>query len=177
VKLPALLSLAAAAAFLAACSSSPAISSSQPPAAPQPTTPVATTAAASPTTAAKVVDGNITITPAAGMAPGPMKIIPVYCGKFSQAQQDEYQTNATAGFVYKYSNASNTLTAAAEAFVSFTDGTTVTGANNAGADWPMIGPGQNAVGEVDAPASFTGCELTSYVLVTSAGVDPVSYAG
>jgi len=177
VKLPALLSLAAAAAFLAACSSSPATSST----APQPTAPV-TTAAASPAAAAKVIDGNITIAPAGSMAPGPMVITPLSCGKLTAAQQAEFGTTAAAGLVYKFANHSNTLVAAPKVDVNFTSGATVDGSNVTG-QLTQISPGQTGTGEVDAlngsggSLTFTGCQVMSYAVVTSSGVDPVSYAG
>lgn len=181
MKLPALLSLAAAAVFLAACSSSPASSSSQTPAAPSPTASV-TTAAASPPATAKTIDGNITIAPAGSMAPGPMVITPLHCGKLTAAQQAEFGTTAAAGFVYRFANHSNTLVAAPKVEVNFTSGTTVSGSNVTG-QLTQISPGQSGTGEVDAlngsggNLSFTGCQVMSYAVVTSSGVDPVSFAG
>lgn len=181
VKLPALLSLAAAAAFLAACSSSPASSSSQTPAASRPAASV-TAAAASPAAAAKAIDGNITIAPADGMAPGPMVITPLHCGKLTAAQQAEFGTTAAAGFVYRFANHSNTLVAAPKVDVNFTGGTSVEGSNVTGQLTP-ISPGQTGTGEVDALTdsggnlTFTGCQIMWYAVVTSDSVGPVSFAG
>jgi hypothetical protein len=117
------------------------------------------------------------------MLPGPMAITPVYCGKLSAAQQEQFGTTAAGGLIYRYANRSNTLTGAAKLFAGFTDGTTVAGENYAGS-LPNIAPGQSAEGEVDAigisgqDLKFTGCEIMSYALITTtSGVDPVSYAG
>jgi hypothetical protein len=180
VKLPAILSIAVAAAALTACSST---TSSQP-ATPAQATAAAVTAstpAASPSSA-KALDGNITIAPAGSMTRGPVKITPVFCGKFTAAQQDKYGTTASGGLVYKFANQSNTLVAAPKVSVNFTTGTTVVGSNVTGGLTP-VSPGQASTGEVDALTGsggslpFTNCQLMSYVLVTSSGVDPVSYAG
>jgi hypothetical protein len=131
---------------------------------------------------AKVVDGNITIAPAGRLLSGPMKITPVYCGKLSSAQQQQFGTSATGGLIYRYANQSATLTGAANLYVGFTDGTTVAGKNYAGT-LHNVAPGKSAEGEVDAidisghDLSFTGCEIMSYALTTTTGLDPVSYAG
>jgi hypothetical protein len=168
-------------AAVAACSSSlPA------------TTPPATTRAAAATTRAavttpaaatpKTVDGDITIAPAGSMAPGPMKITPVYCGKFTAAQQSEYGTTAAGGFVYRFVNDSANLVAAPKVDVDFTSGTTVAG-SNVTADPTQVSPGKTGTGEVDAVGAsgqvlpLTGCEVMSYALITSSGAGPASYAG
>jgi hypothetical protein len=115
------------------------------------------------------------------MTAGPMTITPVYCGTFSAAQQQQFGTTATGGFIYKFSNASN-LTAAPKVDVDFTSGSTVDGENVTG-DITPVGPGQSATGEVDAVGgsgsdlTFSGCEILSYALVENGSVDPVSYAG
>ena len=65
--------------------------------------------------------------------------------------------------------------------IDSTDGG-VLGSNYAGT-LPAVSPGKSAEGEVDAvdiqgrDLSFTGCEIMSYALIMSTGVDPVSYAG
>jgi hypothetical protein len=111
-----------------------------------------------------------------------MTITPMYCGKLSAAQQEQFGTTAAGGLVYRYANHSDTLTGAAKLYVGFTDGTTVAGSNYAG-KLPAIAPGQSAEGEVDAigirgqDLTFTGCEVKSYALATTSEVDPVSYAG
>jgi hypothetical protein len=111
-----------------------------------------------------------------------MTLTPVYCGKFTTAQQNEYGTTATGGFVYRFANESNTLVAAPKVDVDFTSGTAVLG-ENLTADLTQISPGQTGTGEVDAVGpsgqslSFTGCEIMDYTLVTNSGVIPGSYAG
>ena len=139
--------------------------------------------AASPgaTTSVGTAVGNVTIAPADGMAAGPMTITPVYCGTLSAAQRAQFQTSATGGLIYRYANHSGE-SAYAKLYVAFTDGTTVAGENYAAAA-PEIASGQSAEGEVDAigitgqDVKFTGCELESYALQATSGVDPVSYAG
>jgi hypothetical protein len=129
-----------------------------------------------------VIDGNITIAPADGMAPGPMAITPLYCGKLTAAQQSQYGTSAAAGFVYKFANDSNTLVAAPKVSVNFTTGSVVAGSNVTG-ELTQVSPGQTGTGEIDAldqsggNLSFTDCQVMSYAVVTSSGVDPVSFAG
>lgn len=111
-----------------------------------------------------------------------MTITPMYCGKLSAAQQQRFRTTAAGGLIYRYANHSRGVTGAAKLYVGFTDGTTVAGENYAGT-LPDVAPGQSAEGEVDAigisgqDLKFTGCQVMSYALVTTSGVDPVSYAG
>jgi phage protein D len=112
-----------------------------------------------------------------------MAITPVYCGKLSAAQRQQFGTTAAGGLIYRYANHSGTLSGAAKLFAGFTNGATTAGENYAGS-LPDIAPGQSAEGEVDAIGisgqnlAFTGCEVLSYALVTTdSGVDPVSYAG
>jgi hypothetical protein len=125
--------------------------------------------------------GNITIAQTAGMAAGPMTITPVYCGALSSAQQAQFGTTAAGGLIYRYANHSGEP-AAAKLYVAFTDGSTVAGENYAGT-LPEIASGKSAEAEVDAigitgqGVTFTGCELESYALAATSGVDPVSYAG
>ncbi len=110
-----------------------------------------------------------------------MTITPVYCGKLSAAQRQQFGTTAAGGLIYKYANHAGTA-GAAKLDVGFTNGTSIAGENYAGT-LPNIASGQSAEGEVDAigiagqDVAFTGCELLSYALVTSSGLDPVSYAG
>lgn len=110
-----------------------------------------------------------------------MTITPVYCGKLSAAQRRQFGTTATGGLIYRYANHAG-MTGAAKLDVGFTNGTTVAAENYAGT-LPNIASGHSAEGEVDAigiagqNVAFTGCELMSYALVTSSGLDPVSYAG
>ena len=113
-----------------------------------------------------------------------MKITPVYCGKLSSAQQAKFDTTAAGGLIYKYANdGSSAISGSAKLYVGFTaGGGGVLGSNYAGT-LPSVAPGKSAEGEVDAvdiqgsDLSFTGCEIMSYALITSTGVDPVSYAG
>jgi hypothetical protein len=110
-----------------------------------------------------------------------MTITPVYCGKLSAAQQEQFGTTAAGGLIYRYANHSETP-AAAKLYVGFTEGTTIAGENYPGTV-PNIAPGKSAEGEVDAigitgqDVNFTGCTVKSYALATTLGVDPVSYAG
>ena len=126
-------------------------------------------------------DGNITIAPAGDLAAGPMTITPVYCGALSAAQQAQFRTTAAGGLIYRYANHAGE-SGAAKLFVAFTDGSTVAGENYAGT-LPEIASGHSAEGEVDAigitgqGVKFTSCEVKSYALEATSGVDPVSYAG
>ena len=110
-----------------------------------------------------------------------MTITPVYCGTLSSAQQAQFGTTATGGLIYRYANHAGEP-AAAKLYVAFTNGTTVAGENYAAAA-PEIASGQSAEGEVDAigitgeGVSFTSCQIQSYALEATSGVDPVSYAG
>ena len=125
--------------------------------------------------------GNITIGPAGGMLSGPLTITPLYCGKLSAAQRQQFGTTAAGGLIYRYANHLGAA-AAAKLNVGFTNGTTVA-AENAAGPVASIASGQSGEGEVDAigitgqDVSFTGCELMSYTLITSSGPDPVNYAG
>jgi hypothetical protein len=125
--------------------------------------------------------GNITTAPAGSMQAGPVKITPVYCGRLSAAQQAQFQTTATGGLIYRYANRSGSAVQA-RLFVKFTDGTTQVGGNYTGTV-PDLAPGQSAEGEVDAMGiagqnlTFTGCDVESYTVTSSLGMDPVSYAG
>ena len=125
--------------------------------------------------------GNITIGPTGGMLAGPMTITPLYCGKLSAGQRQQFGTTAAGGLIYRYANHSG-APGAAKLDVGFTNGTTIDASNYAAAP-ASVASGQSGEGEVDAlgitgeGVSFTGCELMSYALVTSSGVDPVSYAG
>jgi hypothetical protein len=115
------------------------------------------------------------------MEAGPMTITPVYCGTLSATQQAQFRTTAAGGLIYRYANHSGEA-AAAKLYVAFTDGSTVAGENYAGTP-PEIASGQSAEGEVDAigitgkGVTFNGCELESYALEATSGLDPVSFAG
>jgi hypothetical protein len=117
------------------------------------------------------------------MLQGPMKITALYCGKLSAAQQAQFGTTAAGGLIYKYANdGSSAISGSAKLYVGFTGAGGILGSNYAGT-LPAVAPGKSAEGEVDAvdiegrDLSFTGCEIMSYALITSTGVDPVSYAG
>lgn len=116
------------------------------------------------------------------MTPGPFQITPVYCGKFSAAQQSEFGTTAKGGLIYKYADESNSINGAAKLDVDFTTGSTVDG-ENVSADPSTITPGQSSTAEVDAVGdsgqnlSFTGCQVNSYSVILQNGIDPTSYAG
>ena len=164
-----------ASASAAAAGSSSASTAAGSTAAPTPS------ASFSATVKTSVGGGNITIGPTGGMLPGPMTVTPLYCGKLSAAQRQQFGTTAAGGLIYRYANHSG-APGAAKLDVGFTDGTTIAASNYAQSP-RSIASGQSAEGEVDASGitgqgvSFTGCELMSYALVTSTGVDPVSYAG
>jgi hypothetical protein len=140
-------------------------------------------AAASPgaTTTTGTAVANITIATAGGLVPGPMTITPVYCGTLSSAQQAQFGTTASGGLIYRYANHAGEP-AAAKLYVAFTDGTSVAGENYSGT-LPEVASGHSEEGEVDAigitgqGVSFTSCQIQSYALEASSGVDPVSYAG
>jgi hypothetical protein len=130
----------------------------------------------------ETVAGNITIAPAGTLKPGPFTITPLYCGKLTAAQQQQFGTTAAGGLIYRYVNGSAATNGDPKLYVAFNDGAAVAG-ENYGGNLPDIGAGQSAEGEVDAVGitnqdlNFTSCEVMSYALVTSSGVDPVSYAG
>jgi hypothetical protein len=113
-----------------------------------------------------------------------MTITPLYCGKLSAAQRQEFGTSAAGGLIYRYANNTGSgLSGAAKLYVAFTGASGVAGENYAGT-LTSVGPGKSAEGEVDAigitgqDLTFSGCEVLSYALAASAsGVDPVSYAG
>jgi len=112
-----------------------------------------------------------------------MKIKALYCGKLSPAQQAKFDTTAAGGLIYRYSNdGSGGVSGSAKLYVGFTADGGLLGSNYAGT-LPDVAPGKSAEAEVDAvdiqsrDLDFTGCEIMSYALVTSMGVDPVSYAG
>lgn len=111
-----------------------------------------------------------------------MKITAVYCGPLSAAQRSQFGTTAAGGLIYRYANTSSGVTGSAKLYVGFTAGGGIAGSNYAGT-LPDIGPGKSGEGEVDAvdikgqDLNFSDCEIMSYALVTSTGVDPVSYAG
>ena len=149
----------------------------------QPSPPKVTASAAALSPA--VIDGNITLSAQGrSLPPGPFVIKPVYCGRFTAAQQNQFGTTATGGLIYQYTNTSSTLTGAAVVQANVTEGSTVAGNNVAGAgNLSPVGPGQSATGEVDAVGGggqnlvFTGCELMEYAVNTSSsGTLPVSYA-
>jgi hypothetical protein len=178
---PARSSGAAASSTAASSSASPAAGSATASAAPGSTAAPTPSASFSATVKTSVGGGNITIGPTGGMLPGPMTITPLYCGKLSAAQRQQFGTTAAGGLIYRYANHSG-APGAAKLDVGFTDGTTIDASNYAESP-RSIASGQSAEGEVDAigitgqGASFTGCELMSYALITSSGLDPVSYAG
>jgi hypothetical protein len=117
---------------------------------------------------------------AAHLPPGPFKITPLHCGRFTRAERNTLGTNAQGGMIYRYTNNSNTLTGAPNLSVNFTVGSAVAG-NNVTADVNPIGPGQSTIGEVDAEGSsgqnlhFTGCVLMEYDIVIGSGTIPGNY--
>jgi hypothetical protein len=171
-----------AALALAGCAAQPSTSS---PASPAPTAAPSTAAALPATPSAAPVPGtglsNVTISAGAQhLPPGPFKITPTHCGRFTRAERNSLGTNAKGGLIYKFTNDSNTLTGAPNLSVNFTDGTTVAG-NNVTGNLTSIDPGQSAIGEVDAAGGsgnlrFTGCVLMVYGIVTNSGGIPGNYA-
>lgn len=110
-----------------------------------------------------------------------MTITPVYCGPLSAAEQAKFHTTAAGGLIYRYDNNSGGP-AAAELYVAFSNGGTVIAKNYPPA-LPKIAPGRSAEAEVDAVSlsgqdvQFSNCQVESYTLEASSGLDPVSYAG
>jgi hypothetical protein len=141
--------------------------------------PAATTRAV-PSTSAPAAAAPGTAPAAGGGAPtGPEKITVISCGRLTAAQQDQYETNATAGLLYRFTNASANIVAAPKLEVNFLEGSTVVGDNVTGEPDP-VGAGQSGTGEVDAiggPGTFDSCEIMGYYLVTSSGPLPTLYAG
>lgn len=168
------LSVVTLSALLAAgCSG--AGSSGESAARPPSSTAATVTASATP---ARIVHGNIVIAAPGSLAPGPFKITPVLCGKLSAVQKQQFSTHADSGLIFKYQNVSNGITGEPSLKVNFTRGSTVVGDNDS-AGFPQVGPGQSAMGEVDAMdawPTFTGCEILNYALITPDGVGAV-YAG
>lgn len=120
-----------------------------------------------------VIDGNITLA-STGDPLGPFKITPLYCGKFTNAEQNQFGTTAAGGFIFRYANIKGEMTGSPNLTVNFLEGSTVVGSNvPGGSNEPNIGPGQNAETEVDAVGGsgqnldFTRCEVGSYLVVTS----------
>lgn len=113
---------------------------------------------------------------AAAQQPGPFRIKPLYCGRFSAAQKNRFGTSAKAGFIYRFTDTSATFTGQPQVTVNFTTGATVDGSNVTG-DSPSVSPGQNAEGEVDAVSSggsgltFTACAPAGYVALNQAGTE------
>jgi len=105
----------------------------------------------------------------------PFRIKAVKCGRFTTAERNRFSTTARAGLIFRYRNVSNSYTGSPSLTVNFRRGNTVLGSNvNGGADTPDIGPGQNALAEVDAvngsgAIHFTSCDLISYVLFSGGG--------
>lgn len=124
-------------------------------------------AASSPSTAAQP-SSPAKATQAQG-PPGPFKITPVFCGKYSKAQVNRYSD--VSGYVFRYTNISNSVVGSPTLTVNFTVGSTVTGSNVNGSI-PNIGPGQNATGAVGNGGNvlrFTRCEPLSYQVSTADG--------
>lgn len=113
--------------------------------------------------------GNITVEAPAGTPPGPFKIKPLHCGRFSKAQRARFGTTAKGGLVYRFANVSAGMAGSPSLTVNFTTGSDVAGSNVTGSD-TSVGPGQSAEGEVDAlngsggNLHFTGCDLTEYAV-------------
>ena len=101
---------------------------------------------------------------AAAPAPAQLfKIKPVYCGTYSQAQQDQFEDYA--GLIFKYTNTSGASDSIVVR-VNFVKGSQVL-ASNVTAYEPTIQPGQSATAEVGwsgpgttMPAG-TQCQVTS----------------
>lgn len=168
---------AVAAGLLALCactSNAPTAGTTPPPSVPVTSVP----AAATPTP--ELTGGNIEIAPT-GNAAGPFRITPLFCGKLSSSQQNQFGTTARGGFVYRYTNTSPVITGSPDLSVNFLSGATVAGSNVTG-DQTAIGPGQNSEAEVDAlngsggDISFTRCEVVSYTVVSSQGDLPGTFA-
>ena len=112
-----------------------------------------------------------------------MKITAVYCGPLSAAQRSQFGTTAAGGLIYRYANdGSSGVTGSAKLYVGFTaDGgiARVELRGNPARRRPgQVRGGRGGRGRHQGQdLNFSGCEIMSYALVTSTGVDPVSYAG
>lgn len=126
---------------------------------------------------------NVTVAPVAAHLPsGPFRIVARYCGVFTAAQRAKYGTSAKGGLIYTYTDTSGKVTGAPNLSVDFLHDGTVAGSGFP-ANLTSVRPGHSATGEVDAvdanggALTFTGCELVSYAVMTSAsGGPPGSYA-
>lgn len=103
------------------------------------------------------------------LPPGPFKITPVKCGRYTAAEKTKLGTNANGGLIFTYTNQGNTLTDSVDLSVNFLNGNNVAGNNVSGAT-TQIGPGQTATASVDAVGgsgtdlTFSTCEIMQYML-------------
>jgi hypothetical protein len=103
---------------------------------------------------------------AASSTADPFKITPLFCGKYTPAQVNQFADYS--GLIFRYTNR-GTETAAPELRVNFVNGSTVAGDNVNGAI-PDIAPGQSAIGEVGAVGGmgatlhFKTCQPVSYTV-------------
>jgi hypothetical protein len=132
-------------------------------------------AAASPSPAAKPAAAGSSVvrsTAGHGLPPGPFRIAAVKCGPYTAVEKAKFGTTAKGGLIFKYTNASNSLTDAVKLDVSFMAGTSVLGENVNG-QAPAVAPGQSGEAAVDATGgsgtdlTFTTCELNTYSLLGS----------
>lgn len=166
----------AAVLLTAACASTSPAAAPATSAAPLPSsTPTpSSTPPASPSAPASPASGHagkiLLSTQAKNLPPGPFRITAISCGPYTASEQAKFGTTARGGLVYRYANASNSLTGAPSLDVDFLSGSNVLGDNVTGNNAPDISPGQTAEGHVDAldgsgqNLAFTGCELMQYGL-------------
>lgn len=170
--------LAAAVAVLSisACSASPAskpAAAAAPSSSPAPS--ITPSGIASPSGVASAGGYTITLSgKVRNLPPGPFKITPVKCGRYTAAEQDKFGTSADGGFIFKYTNVSNTLTDQPNLEVNFLKGSTVVG-NNVTGHVLDVDPGQSAEASVNAVSggggslSFDTCEMMDYGLIGGSG--------
>jgi hypothetical protein len=130
----------------------------------------------------QVIHGNILIpASAAALKPGPFRIIPVHCGRYTPAQRNALGTTAAGGLVYRFTNTSASLNGQPIVDVQFLDGRQVAGENVAGSG-SGAGPGQGSENGVDAVGGsgqnlrFTSCQLVSYAVETGSSAEYGDFA-
>jgi hypothetical protein len=176
-----LMALAAGGMLLTACSSSPSTTNSPPQAHPTTSGVIATPPVAVEHPLATNLP-NVTIAPPGSMSPGPFTITPIVCGKLTAAQQSQFGTTAKAGFIYRFTNNTDSTTGDPKLSVNFLVGSTVVTNNVPGAETP-VAPGQSGTQEVDGigasgqNVTFTSCQIMSYAINTGNGIDTTEYAG
>ena len=105
-------------------------------------------------------------------ANGPFTVHLDYCGKFSAAQQQAYDTQATSGVLYTVTNTSQGVTGTPVIEANLTNGSQVVGSAKTTFAARPIAPGQNekiAAEPMDGEAPFTGCQTLNYYVNDTSG--------